>query len=61
MTITKGVLRVKVQFDDGKEYFGVIIIIIGKGVQTQKWITKFEDGTEDIVSYPAADEDYTLL
>ena len=46
------------QFDDGQEYLGVII---GKDVRTQKWITKFEDGTEDKVSDPAADEDYTLL
>ena len=26
-----------------------------------KWITKFEDGTEDRVTNTAADEDYTFL
>ena len=50
--------RIQVQFDDGKEYLGVII---GKDPQTLEWITKFEDGTEDKVADPATDEDYTLL
>jgi hypothetical protein len=30
-------------------------------MQTDEWITKFEDGTEDRATDPAADEDYTLL
>ncbi len=46
------------QFDDGKEYLGVII---GNDPHTLEWITRFEDGTEDKVADPAADEDYTLL
>ena len=50
--------RVKVFFDDKKEYMGVIC---GRDMQTDEWITKFEDGTEDRVTDPAADEDYTLL
>ena len=50
--------RVRVQFDDGKDYLGVIV---GKKPQTQQWITKFEDGTEDEVADPATDGDYTLV
>ena len=48
----------KVLFDDGKEYLGVIC---GRNQQTEEWITRFEDGTEDKVTVPVTDEDYTLL
>ena len=50
--------RVSVLFDDGKWYEG---IIIGKDPKTQLWITKFEDGTEDMCKDPQNDEDYKLL
>ena len=50
--------RVKVLFDDGKEYLGVIC---GRDPQTEEWITRFEDGTEDKVTDPVTDEDYTLV
>ena len=50
--------RVKVLFDDKKEYLGMIC---GRDTQTNEWITKFEDGTEDRVSDPVGDRDYTLL
>ena len=35
-------------------------VICGGDMQTDEWITKFEGGTEDRVTDPAADEDYTL-
>ena len=50
--------RVRVLFDDGMQYTGVLI---GKDSQTAEWITRFEDGTEDRCVDPANDEDYTLL
>ena len=46
--------RVKVLFDDKKRYPGVII---GQD-NSCKWITRFEDGTEDTVSDPDADDAY---
>ena len=42
---------------------GIILcigVIIVRDPSTQKWITKFEDGTEQYVD-PSADEDYQLL
>ena len=50
--------RVKVIFDDGKEYLGVIC---GRDPQTEEWITRFEVGTEDKVTDPVTDEEYTLF
>jgi len=50
--------RVKVLFDDGEKYSGVIC---GRDPQTKEWIKRFEDGTEDKVADPSTDKDYTLL
>jgi len=50
--------RVSVLFDDGKKYVGVII---GKDPKGGKWITRFEDGSEDKCDDPAVDDDYTLI
>ena len=44
-------------FDDGK-YVGVII---GKDLKSGKWITRFEDSSEDKCDDPAVDDDYTLI
>ena len=50
--------RVSVLFDDGKRYKG---IIAGKDPETQLWVTKFEDGTEDFSKDPQNHKDYKLL
>ena len=42
--------NVKALFDDGKEYRGVIC---GRDPQTEEWVTRFEDGTEDKVADPS--------
>ena len=36
--------KVKVLFDDGQHYLG---IIVRKDKEQDKWVTVFEDGTED--------------
>ena len=48
----------KVLFDDGQHYLG---IIVRKDKEQDKWVTVFEDGTEDFSSDPATDEDYTFI
>jgi len=48
---------VSVLFDAGRKYDGVII---GKDLESGKWITRFEDGSEDKCDDPA-DDDYTLI
>ena len=50
--------NVKVLSDDGKEYIGVIC---RRDPQTEEWVTRFEDGTENKVADPNRDKDYTLL
>ena len=47
-----------VLFDDGKKHVGVII---GKDLKSGKWITHFEDGSEDKCDDPTVDDDYTLI
>jgi len=37
--------KVKVLFDDGQHYLG---IIVRKDKEQDKWVTVFEDGTEDL-------------
>ena len=45
-------------FDDGQWYRGVII---GKNLDTNKWLTRFEDGSEDKVNNPAIHPDYRII
>ena len=49
--------RVSVLFDDGNWYTGVVT---GKDT-SGRWVTKFEDGTEDTSMDPGKDKDYKLL
>ena len=49
---------VKVYFDDGEWYKGVII---GRDPTTHKWITRFEDNTEQYTEDPSTDKDYKLM
>ena len=48
----------RVLFDDGNTYLG---IIVRKDLETDMWVTVFEDGEEDHTADPATDSDYTLL
>ena len=50
--------KVRVLFDDGNTYPGVIV---RKDPETNMWVTVFEDGVEDQSADPATDSDYTLL
>jgi len=50
--------QVRVLFDDGNTYSGVIV---RKDPETNMWVTVFEDGVEDQSADPATDSDYTLL
>ena len=50
--------QVEVLFDDGQWYRGVII---GNNLDTNKWLTRFEDGSEDEVNNPAIHPDYCII
>lgn len=47
--------KVSVLFDDGNR------IVAGRDETRNGWITKFEDGTENIMIDPSVDKDYKVI